>query len=101
MEPNALRAIAADVAAAVLLLVLFGFELVWIVVLYSVWRGLGAARRALPDRLIGADAGVRRLTGSARHATAATLRPHIAAVSAWAGVRAAGRMLLARRDDRD
>jgi len=97
MDPAIARQIAADLAATLLLLMLFGIELVAIAVLWSAWRGLKLARRRLPELLIAADGGLRRADERVRTATDAALRPQIAVASRWAGLRAGARALVGRR----
>lgn len=86
--------LAANCAASVLMLLAFLLLVAGAVVLYSVARALRATRRALPAR----SATARRIVDEAALATHrktdALVRPHIAAASAWAGIRAGAKALV-------
>lgn len=96
MEPVALQ-IAADLAASFLVMLLFVIELVAIVVLFGMWRGLKLARQKLPEFLHAADDGLQRVEDRTRETTDAVVRPQIALASRLAGLKAGARALIARR----
>jgi len=96
MDPAALS-IAADLAASLLLVPLILAELVVVVVLFGVWRGLRLARRRLPEYLAAADGELRRVEARARAATDRALRPQIALASGLAGLAAGARALVGLR----
>lgn len=88
--------LAADCAASLLMFATFIFLVAGTVVLYSAWRALRSARKALPQYLEMAGESVQRVSSEAQRSTDALIRPQIAVASTWAGIRAGATSLIGR-----
>jgi hypothetical protein len=89
------RALLADLSASLILAGVFLVLVLCTVLAFLLARGLGAARRGAPQRL---ELATRYALGAARQSrqtALAVIEPQVRVMSAWAGIRAGARALLA------
>jgi hypothetical protein len=96
MTLEAARVLLADLAATLLMVLLFiGFGLAT-VLLFLVWRGLDRFGERLPGYAVLVETHLRRVEATSRAMSQAVIDPQIRLASGWAGVKAGIRSLIAR-----
>lgn len=90
---TATRIVAANLAASLLMSLLFFVLLATAVALFLAWRGLRLVRALLPDYIVQAQGYAEIAARRSQETTDRVLRRHLAYSSRWAGIKAGVRAL--------